>query len=62
MKIDQVSLGRIAPSLNQKAQVGQKSLLTLAQKQAAKDIKEGKQLSIGRALRVKKSLSNGSYC
>ena len=59
-KVDQVSSGGLAPSQNQRMQEGHKSFLSMEQKQAPKDSKEGKQLTIGRDLRAEKPLDNGS--
>ena len=56
------STGGLAHSHIPKKTVGRKSHLNKAQIQATREIMEGKQATIGRVLRVKKSPNRVSYC
>ena len=51
---NQVSKGGLTLGKIKQMSTGRKSLLSLAQAQPTKDINEGKQSTIGRALRVKR--------
>ena len=55
-----VSTGEVALNPSQKAQVGNKSLLSKYQKQEMMDIKQGKNTTISQALRMEKAMNNVS--